>query len=35
VTVLTITGFVPGIFAALFINYMIEQRGYEKGKFGD
>jgi uncharacterized membrane protein YqaE (UPF0057 family) len=30
VTVLTITGFVPGIFAALFINYMVEQRRYEK-----
>ena len=29
VTVLTITGFIPGIFAALFINYMIEQRRYE------
>ena len=30
VTVLTIAGFVPGIFAALFINYMVEQRRHEK-----
>jgi uncharacterized membrane protein YqaE (UPF0057 family) len=26
VTILTLTGWLPGVFAALFINYSIEQR---------
>ena len=30
VTILTITGWLPGVFAALFINYSVEQRGNQK-----
>ena len=26
VTILTITGWLPGVFAALFINYMVDER---------
>lgn len=33
VTILTITGWLPGVFAALFINYMVEDR--EKKKRGE
>ena len=29
VTVLTIAGWLPGVLAAVFINYMMEQRKYE------
>ena len=32
VTILTITAWLPGVFAALFINYMVENRGYENPK---
>jgi uncharacterized membrane protein YqaE (UPF0057 family) len=30
VTILTIIGWLPGVFAALFINYSVDQRRHEK-----